>query len=105
MGWSHQGGDYTYRTSPGAFFQANTAVAELLLDGVLAALAPHGSERVLDLYCGVGLFTVPVGQRVAQIVGVESNSTAAGDAVHNLAAAGVPGQHYRPGRNRSFALS
>ena len=84
-------GNYTYRTSPGAFFQANTAVAELLLDGVLAALAPHGSERVLDLYCGVGLFTVPVGQRVAQIVGVESNSTAAGDAVHNLAAAGVPG--------------
>ena len=85
-------GDYIYRTSPSAFFQANTAVAELLLEGVLAALAPRGSEHVLDLYCGVGLFTVPVGQRVAQIVGVESNSTAAGDAVHNVAAAGVPGQ-------------
>ncbi len=84
-------GDYTYRASPGAFFQANTAVAELLLEGVLAALAPRGSEHVLDLYCGVGLFTVPVGQRVAQIVGVESNSIAAGDAVHNVAAAGVPG--------------
>jgi len=85
-------GDFTYRTSAGAFFQANTAVAELLLDGVLAALAPCGGEHVLDLYCGVGLFTVPVGQRVAQIVGVESNSTAADDAVRNLAAAGVPGR-------------
>jgi 23S rRNA (uracil1939-C5)-methyltransferase len=83
---------FIYRTSAGAFFQANTAVAELLLEGVLAALAPRSSEHVLDLYCGVGLFTLPVGQRVAQIMGVESNSTAAADAVHNLDAAGVPGR-------------
>lgn len=79
----------TYRTSKGAFFQANTAVAGVLVESVLAALAPRGGEHVLDLYCGVGLFTVPVGQRVAQIVGVESNPTAAEDAEHNLAAAGV----------------
>jgi 23S rRNA (uracil1939-C5)-methyltransferase len=85
-------GDFAYRTSAGAFFQANTAVAGLLVEGVLAALAPRGGEHVLDLYCGVGLFTVPVGQRVAQIVGVESNSTASADAVHNVAAAGVPGR-------------
>ncbi|MFN8466170.1 MAG: class I SAM-dependent RNA methyltransferase [Caldilineaceae bacterium] len=85
-------GDFAYRTSEGAFFQANTAVAQLLVESVLAALAPRGGEHVLDLYCGVGLFTVPVGQRVAQIVGVESNSTAAGDAMHNVAAAGVGGR-------------
>jgi 23S rRNA (uracil1939-C5)-methyltransferase len=83
---------FSYFTGEGAFFQANTAVAGLLVESVLAALAPRGSERVLDLYCGVGLFTVPVGQRVAQIVGVESGSTAAADAVRNLAAAGVPGR-------------
>jgi 23S rRNA (uracil1939-C5)-methyltransferase len=47
---------------------------------------------VLDLYCGVGLFTVPVGQHVAQIVGVESSSAAGAAAVRNLAAAGVPGR-------------
>jgi 23S rRNA (uracil1939-C5)-methyltransferase len=85
-------GDFTYRTRAGAFFQANTAVAQLLVESVLAALAPHGGGHVLDLYCGVGLFTVPVGQRVAQVVGVESNSTAAGDAVHNIAAAGIGGR-------------
>ena len=84
-------GDFAYRTRAGAFFQANTAVAQLLVESVLAALAPRGGEHVLDLYCGVGLFTLPVGQRVAQIVGVESNSTAAADAVHNIAAAGVGG--------------
>ncbi len=83
---------FAYRTSAGAFFQANTAIAGLLVEGVLAALAPRGSEQVLDLYCGVGLFTVPVGQQVAQIVGVESNTIAAADAVHNAAAAGVEGR-------------
>ena len=85
-------GGFAYRTSAGAFFQANTAVAGLLVEGVQAALAPRGSEQVLDLYCGVGLFTVPVGQHVAQIVGVESNSAAAADAVYNVEAAGVPGR-------------
>ena len=85
-------GGFAYRTSAGAFFQANTAVAGLLVESVLAALAPRGGEHVLDLYCGVGLFTVPVGQRVAQIVGVESNGAAAADAVHNIAAAGVGGR-------------
>ena len=87
-----QVGGFAYRTSVGAFFQANTAVAGLLVKGVLAALAPTGGEHVLDLYCGVGLFTLPVGQRVAEIVGVESNSIAAADALHNMAAAGVPGR-------------
>lgn len=85
-------GEFTYRTHPGVFFQANTPVAGLLVEGVLAALAPRGSERVLDLYCGVGLFTVPVGQHVAEIVGVESNGAAADDAVHNVAAADVDGR-------------
>ena len=83
---------FTYQTGEGAFFQANSAIAALLVEAVLGALAPSGSERVLDLYCGVGLFTVPVGQHVARIVGIESNSTAAADAVRNLAAAGVPGR-------------
>jgi 23S rRNA (uracil1939-C5)-methyltransferase len=82
---------FAYYTGEGAFFQANTAIATLLVEAVLEALGPCGSEHVLDLYCGVGLFTVPVGQHVAQIVGIESSSAAAA-AMRNLAAAGVPGR-------------
>ena len=80
-----------YRVSPGVFFQANTAVAELLIDEVLAGLALSGSERVLDLFCGVGLFTVPLAQRAASVVGVEAHPAAAADAQFNLATAGVAG--------------
>ncbi len=84
-------GGFAYRAEEGAFFQANTAVAELLVGALLAALSPTGVERVLDLYCGVGLFTVPVGRRVAQIAGVESNAVAAANAACNLEAAQVAG--------------
>jgi 23S rRNA (uracil1939-C5)-methyltransferase len=85
-------GAFAYRAGAGTFFQANTAVAARLVDAVLAALAPNGGEVVLDLYCGVGLFTVPIGRRVAQITGVEANALAAADGLHNLAQAGVAGR-------------
>lgn len=83
---------FDYDAGDGVFFQANTAVAGLLVDAVLSALELQGSERVLDLYCGVGLFTVPVGKQAAQITGVEFNTTAASAAERNLHAAGVCGR-------------
>jgi 23S rRNA (uracil1939-C5)-methyltransferase len=81
-----------YAAGEGVFFQANTAVAALLVEAVLNALALRGGERVLDLYCGAGLFTVPLAQRGAQVTGVEANPPAAADAGRNLRAAGLPGR-------------
>jgi 23S rRNA (uracil1939-C5)-methyltransferase len=82
---------FDFGAGDGMFFQANTAVAGLLVDAVLAALNPQGNEQVLDLYCGVGLFTIPVGKQVAQITGVEANAAAASAAQRNLLTAGVRG--------------
>jgi 23S rRNA (uracil1939-C5)-methyltransferase len=85
-------GGVAYRAGEGAFFQANTIVAGMLVEAVLNALALQGGERVLDLYCGVGLFTVPLAQDGAQVTGVEANPAATEDAERNLAAAGLPGR-------------
>jgi 23S rRNA (uracil1939-C5)-methyltransferase len=84
--------NFTYTVSPDSFFQANTAIAARLVDELLARLALTGSERLLDLYCGVGLFTLPLSLRVAHVTGVEANPSATADAHHNLAAlrAGFP---------------
>lgn len=82
-------GAVTYQVSAGAFFQANTAVAALLVDEVLRLLDLRGGEQVLDLYCGVGLFTVPVGQRCGAIWGIEENPVAVADALENVARAEV----------------
>lgn len=90
-GWDEQitVGALDYQVSPDAFFQANTAVANLLVDAVLAALALRGDETVLELYCGVGLFTAPIAQRCQAIWGVEENPVAVADALENVERAGV----------------
>lgn len=76
----------TYRVSPGAFFQVNTTMAEVLVREVLAALAIEGQPRVLDLFCGVGLFAAQAAARGARVLGIESSPAAAEDARHNLRA-------------------
>ncbi len=55
---------------------------------VLGALELQGHERVLDAYCGVGLFTAFLAGEAAEVVGIELNAASVADAVFNLA--GVP---------------
>jgi 23S rRNA (uracil1939-C5)-methyltransferase len=77
-------GEYRYHVPLGAFFQVNTAVAELLVREVLAALAPTQEDNVLDLYCGAGLFTAPIAARAGRVLGVEQGEAAIRGARLNL---------------------
>jgi 23S rRNA (uracil1939-C5)-methyltransferase len=72
-----------YRISPTSFFQVNTSGADRLVEVVGEALRPQGSERLLDLYCGVGLFGLSLADRVGQVMGVESAPLAFADALAN----------------------
>jgi 23S rRNA (uracil1939-C5)-methyltransferase len=73
-----------FRVSAGSFFQTNTPMAERLVDTVLEALALRGGEAVLDLYCGVGLFTAFMAPAAGRVVGVEAFAPAVADAAANL---------------------
>jgi 23S rRNA (uracil1939-C5)-methyltransferase len=73
-----------FRVSAGSFFQVNTVMAERLVDLVLEGLALRGGEAVLDLYCGVGLFTAFLAPTAGRVVGVESFAPAVADAAINL---------------------
>lgn len=73
-----------FRVSAGSFFQVNLAQAERLVALVLEALDPHPDDVVLDLFCGVGLFTAFVAPHVSAVVGVESYAPAVDDAAINL---------------------
>lgn len=88
-----QVGDFRYSVSPDSFFQVNTLIAARLVDEVLARLDLRGQERVLDLYCGVGLFTLPLSLRAAHVTGVEFSPSATADAAANLAALRVEHPH------------
>jgi 23S rRNA (uracil1939-C5)-methyltransferase len=78
-----------FRVSPGSFFQVNTPMAALLAEEVVRqveiGLADGGRRAaVLDLYCGVGLFSRALAPRVDRVVGVELDPSACEDFRHNL---------------------
>jgi 23S rRNA (uracil1939-C5)-methyltransferase len=84
-------GPHRFRIDATAFFQVNGLAAEVLTRLVTEGAALAGSERVLDLYCGVGTFTLPLARQAREVVGIETSLAAAADALHNLRANGVTG--------------
>ncbi len=73
-----------FRVSAGAFFQVNTAMAARLVEHLLEHLPLEPQHTVLDLYCGVGLFSAFLAERVAQVIGVEAAPIAWDDFEVNL---------------------
>ncbi|XBS70599.1 23S rRNA (uracil(1939)-C(5))-methyltransferase RlmD [Acerihabitans sp. KWT182] len=57
--------------SPRDFIQVNDEVNQKMVALALAWLDPQGDESVLDLFCGMGNFTLPLAKRCGQAVGVE----------------------------------
>ncbi|TVQ43716.1 MAG: 23S rRNA (uracil(1939)-C(5))-methyltransferase RlmD [Gloeocapsa sp. DLM2.Bin57] len=64
------------RLLPDTFFQVNTETAEALLTIIRQRLCLQGHETLLDAYCGIGTFTLPLAQQVAQAIGLEVQQTA-----------------------------
>lgn len=64
----------TFHLRPETFFQVNTAVAEALFNQVLTQLNLQGHETVIDLYCGIGTFTLPIARKVKEVIGIESHN-------------------------------
>ena len=85
----------SYLVSPAAFFQTNTAAAEVLQRLVVESLG--GVPSVLDLYCGSGLFSLALARASGstRVVGVEENPQAIRDAEANARANGVDGGRAR----------
>ena len=60
-----------FQLRPDTFFQVNTEAAEALLNVIVEQLALDGDEVLVDAYCGIGTFTLPLAQRVRQALGIE----------------------------------
>lgn len=73
----------TFRITGRAFFQNNTAGAEVLVRLVRDVLQPEADEVLVDGYAGGGLFAATVGQGCKRVIGVESDRMAAEDYAHN----------------------
>lgn len=77
-------GTETYRFNEHCFFQANPALLPALINEALRHVTAQNARTALDLYCGVGLFTLPLARRYGRVIGIESNPTAAHYAARNL---------------------
>lgn len=86
-------GETTYLVSPGAFFQTSGSAAALLVEQVLQHIPAE--LPVLDLYCGGGLFSLPLARRGNQVLGIEANEAAVEDAVASRQANRIPSARCR----------
>lgn len=76
----------TYQLNAESFFQTN---ADLLPPLIESALHEAQGESAVELYCGVGLLTIPLARKFTSVVGVESDSRAARFAQSSLSLAGL----------------
>ncbi len=70
-----------YKFSAASFFQVNHDLLEPI---IAEAIGEIQGEVAVDLYCGVGLFTLPLARRFKSVIGIESNRTATDFARSNL---------------------
>jgi 23S rRNA (uracil1939-C5)-methyltransferase len=75
-----------FELSHGAFFQTNTEMAERLYGCVSEFAALSGSERVFDLYCGIGAIGLTLAGQAGEVWGLEVVPEAIADAKENAAA-------------------
>ena len=72
---------------PTDFIQINTAINRQMIERVLRLLELDGTHRVLDLFCGLGNFTLPLARHAGEVVGVEGDAglveRARGNAIRN----------------------
>ncbi|NBJ70340.1 MULTISPECIES: 23S rRNA (uracil(1939)-C(5))-methyltransferase RlmD [Clostridia] len=64
-------GGYRYRLWYDTFFQTNAKQAEKLVNLAIEMAQPKETDKMIDLFCGVGTFSLPFATRVSQLVGIE----------------------------------
>jgi 23S rRNA (uracil1939-C5)-methyltransferase len=77
-----------FRISAGSFFQVNQAMAEAMVLHILDTIPIYqpltAETTVLDVYCGAGLFSKFLAEKVGRLIGIESSPYASDDFVVNL---------------------
>jgi len=79
----------TLQFHPMDFTQVNGEVNRLIVNRAMELLDVNSDERVLDLFCGLGNFTLPLARRAAQVVGIEGSEEMVRRGTENAALNGL----------------
>lgn len=81
--------DLKIRFSPTEFTQVNHDINRVLVRRALTLLAPQPGERIADLFCGIGNFTLAIARSGASVVGIEGSAALIRGAGQNAVANGL----------------
>ncbi len=76
--------DRMFRVSAASFFQVNSEMAGKMVTHLMTHLPVSADGTLLDVYCGVGLFSAFLAPRVGRLIGIESSPSACEDFAANL---------------------
>lgn len=89
LDYSPDGGADRLQFQPTDFIQINSVVSQQTVRQALAWLAPYTGERVLELFCGLGNFSVPLARAGARVTAVEGEASLVGRARANAERLGL----------------
>ncbi|MFT3960412.1 23S rRNA (uracil(1939)-C(5))-methyltransferase RlmD [Propionivibrio sp.] len=75
--------------SPTEFTQVNHAINRVLVRRAMTLLDPQPGERIVNMFCGLGNFTLPIARSGARVVGIEGSPELVRRAAENAAANGL----------------
>ncbi|MFQ5609900.1 MAG: 23S rRNA (uracil(1939)-C(5))-methyltransferase RlmD, partial [Woeseiaceae bacterium] len=87
--------DVTIGFQPVDFVQINADVNRRMVHAAIDYLDPGRGDRVLDLFCGIGNFSLPVAGRCGQVLGVEGDPTLVDHATLNAEQNGIGNAEFR----------
>ena len=96
-------GSLRFRISSDAFFQTNTEMAERLYAVAAEYAGLTGSERVFDLFCGIGTIGLTLAAGAGEVWGVEIVEEAVADAIANAELNGIENARFFAGDIRTAA--
>jgi 23S rRNA (uracil1939-C5)-methyltransferase len=88
------GGRVTLEFGPADFVQVNREVNLAMIQAAMTLLDPSAADRVLDLFCGLGNFTLPIALRAGSVVGIEGDLALVAKAQANAVRNGIPNTEF-----------
>lgn len=85
-----------YKVRYSSFFQINNDISNKLKNNILKYFTSE--DNVLDLYCGVGFFSLPLAKKVNSVKGIEYNKLAIVDAIYNSSLNNINNASFHAGK-------